>query len=70
MEGLGLWEILAGPGVKAVEWSERLPFAIPEAIHLEIRVLDDRESRRIELTGIDVLRMGPGESETKSSEQD
>jgi tRNA threonylcarbamoyladenosine biosynthesis protein TsaE len=28
---LGLEELLAGPGVKAVEWAERLPFAVPGA---------------------------------------
>lgn len=44
---LGLEEILAGAGVKAIEWPERLPFEIPEANHLKIEVLDDG-SRRIE----------------------
>ena len=28
---LGLEELLAGPGVKVVEWAERLPFAVPGA---------------------------------------
>ncbi len=33
---LGLEEALAGPGVKAVEWAERLPFAVPGAVRVEI----------------------------------
>jgi len=28
---LGLEELLAGPGVKVVEWAERLPFEVPGA---------------------------------------
>jgi tRNA threonylcarbamoyladenosine biosynthesis protein TsaE len=28
---LGLEELLAGPGVKVIEWAERLPFAVPGA---------------------------------------
>jgi tRNA threonylcarbamoyladenosine biosynthesis protein TsaE len=34
--GLGAEELLAGPGVKVVEWAERLPFAVPGALRLEI----------------------------------
>jgi len=34
---LGLEEALAGPGVKVVEWADRLPFAPPAAIRLELR---------------------------------
>lgn len=34
----GVEEALAGPGVKVVEWAERLPFAIPRAVWLEIVV--------------------------------
>lgn len=30
-ESLGLEELLAGPGVKVVEWAERLPFPVPGA---------------------------------------
>ena len=30
-QGLGLEERLAGPGVKVVEWAERLPFPVPGA---------------------------------------
>jgi tRNA threonylcarbamoyladenosine biosynthesis protein TsaE len=34
---LGLEELLAGPGVKVVEWAERLPLALPGALWLELR---------------------------------
>lgn len=34
--GLGADELLAGPGVKVVEWAERLPFAVPGALWLEV----------------------------------
>lgn len=40
--GLGLEELLAGPGVKVVEWAERLPFAIPGARKLRLRRLSER----------------------------
>ncbi len=36
-EAIGIEEILAGPGIKAVEWAERLPFAVAGALRLEIR---------------------------------
>jgi len=38
-EALGLEEMLAGPGVKVVEWAERLPFPVPGAriLHLARR---------------------------------
>jgi tRNA threonylcarbamoyladenosine biosynthesis protein TsaE len=34
---LGLEELLAGPGVKVVEWAERLPFPVPGARSLALR---------------------------------
>lgn len=37
IEAMGLEEILAGPGVKAVEWADRLPFPAPRgALRLRI----------------------------------
>lgn len=48
---LGLEELLAGPGVKAVEWAERLPFPVPGALWLELRRVGERRSisqRRVE----------------------
>jgi tRNA threonylcarbamoyladenosine biosynthesis protein TsaE len=32
----GVEEVLAGPGVKVVEWAERLPYAPPGALRLRI----------------------------------
>jgi len=34
---MGVEELLAGSGVKVVEWAERLPFPVPGALHLELR---------------------------------
>lgn len=34
--GLGLESLLAGPGVKVIEWAERLPFAVPGALRLRL----------------------------------
>lgn len=42
-ERLGLEELLAGPGVKVVEWAERLPFPIPHAHRITIRVTGPTE---------------------------
>ena len=38
---LGLEELLAGRGVKVVEWAERLPFEVPGARWLRLRRLDE-----------------------------
>lgn len=38
---LGLDEVFAGPGVKVVEWAERLPFEVPGALRLELRRLGE-----------------------------
>ena len=41
---LGLEELLAGPGVKVIEWAERLPLAVPGARMMRLsRVEDGRE---------------------------
>lgn len=51
VEPLGLEELLAGPGVKVVEWAERLPFPVAGARELRISVLPGDEGREIvELT--------------------
>lgn len=51
VEPLGLEELLAGPGVKVVEWAERLPFPVAGARELRIAVLAGEEGREIvELT--------------------
>src|SRR5690606_26206423 len=36
VEGLGIDEVLAGPGLAAVEWAERLPWPWPAAAHVRI----------------------------------
>jgi len=36
VEPLGLEELLAGPGVKVVEWAERLPFPVAGARSLQL----------------------------------
>lgn len=49
VESLGLEELLAGPGIKAIEWPQRLPQPLPDAWHIEIRTQED-DSREIRLT--------------------
>lgn len=44
---LGLEEMLAGPGVKVVEWAERLPFAVAGARALRLSRLPGSEGREI-----------------------
>lgn len=39
LDALGLEELLAGDGVKAVEWAERLPWPAPAARRVELRSL-------------------------------
>ena len=45
----GIEELLHGPGVKAVEWAERLPFEVPGAVVVEIEAVgEEREVRRLD----------------------
>ncbi len=44
---LGLEELLAGPGVKVVEWAERLPFAVAGARALRLARTAEGEGREI-----------------------
>ncbi len=46
----GFEEVLLGPGVKVVEWAERLPFSVPGALALELvdRGGGAREIREVE----------------------
>lgn len=46
-EALGLEELLCGPGVKAVEWAERLTIPVGEALRLEIRRLPGTSEREL-----------------------
>ncbi len=43
---LGIEELLAGPGIKAVEWAERLPCPVADGIWLEIRRQGEERSIR------------------------
>ena len=46
---LGLEELLAAPAVKVVEWAERLPLRVPDALvlHLERGAGEEREIRQL-----------------------
>lgn len=48
VETIGLEEILFGPRVKVVEWADRLPFAVPDAVWLELRVVSAEKRRIVE----------------------
>ena len=46
---LGIEELLAGPGIKVVEWAERLPFEVPGATWLRLlRAAEGREIQRLQ----------------------
>jgi tRNA threonylcarbamoyl adenosine modification protein YjeE len=57
LEALGLWEILAGPGLKAVEWGDKLPFEVPGAVRLFVEVLEPSNERRFEISGLDAAEV-------------
>ncbi|MFN7940817.1 MAG: tRNA (adenosine(37)-N6)-threonylcarbamoyltransferase complex ATPase subunit type 1 TsaE [Thermoanaerobaculia bacterium] len=63
--GTAIEEALFGGGVKLVEWSERLPFEIPGARRVRLRVLDSGERRIEELrpdgSAPDLVRQFPRE---------
>jgi tRNA threonylcarbamoyladenosine biosynthesis protein TsaE len=44
---LGLEELLAGPGVKVVEWAERLPFPVPGAREMRLTRREGEGGREI-----------------------
>ena len=48
IDALGLEELLAGPGLKAIEWPDRLPAPPAGAFRLSIEVAGDG-SRRVEM---------------------
>lgn len=51
VEPLGIEELLAGPGVKVVEWAERLPYPPDLAVRLELRRREGEEEREIREVG-------------------
>lgn len=50
VEGLGLEERLAGPGIKVIEWAERLPFPVPGARSLARRAGEGGGRELVETT--------------------
>ena len=53
VETIGIWEILDSPGVKVVEWSERLPLAVHGAMEMSIERSSESEERVLTLSGDD-----------------
>lgn len=51
VEALGIDEVLDSPAVKAIEWPERLPFALDDALHLELSRLADGSRKIRQLKG-------------------
>ena len=49
VEAIALEELLAGPGVKVVEWPERLPFAPERSLRLRLEAVGDEEREIREL---------------------
>lgn len=49
VESLGLEELLAGPGIKAIEWADRLPDIPSGAVRVTVRRIDE-ERREIHAT--------------------
>lgn len=46
LDGLGLDELMDGPGVKVVEWAERLTYTPPGSLRLELR-RTERDNERV-----------------------
>ncbi len=55
----GFEEVLLGPGVKIVEWAERLPFAVPGALKLALVETADGHREIAEITEISDLARPP-----------
>jgi len=59
---LGLEELLAGPGVKVIEWAERLGFEVPGALRLTLRRIpglpEAREREILELSSPEGAEVG------------
>ncbi len=49
---LGIDELLAGPGVKVVEWAERLPFRVPGARWLRLKRLSPEAASAREIEDV------------------
>ncbi|HXU32957.1 MAG TPA: tRNA (adenosine(37)-N6)-threonylcarbamoyltransferase complex ATPase subunit type 1 TsaE [Thermoanaerobaculia bacterium] len=47
-EAIGLEELLVGPGLKVIEWSERLPFEVSGAVRFLLRRVGERGREIVE----------------------
>ncbi len=59
VEGIGLEELLAGKGVKVVEWADRLPYRVP-ATEVRLEVGREPGQRRIEVSVVKVPHRNRG----------
>jgi tRNA threonylcarbamoyladenosine biosynthesis protein TsaE len=53
IDELGLYEYIFGNGIAVIEWAERLPETLPEAIIVKIFYAGENE-RQIDISGIDL----------------
>ena len=49
VEAIGIWEILAGAGVKVIEWAERLTLPVEDALQVEIESGERPDERVIRM---------------------
>ncbi len=49
VDAIGIWEILDSPGIKVVEWADRLPSPVELALEVEIGLGDRSEDRTLTL---------------------
>ena len=63
---LGLDELLAAPGIKAIEWPERLPDAIAGAVTLRLRRVG-QGVRTVVVQGLDVAQWGDARNALEES---
>ena len=47
-ETIGLEELLNGPGLKVIEWAERLPFEVPGAVRFVLRTIGEGSREIVE----------------------
>jgi tRNA threonylcarbamoyladenosine biosynthesis protein TsaE len=64
---LGLEELLAGPGVKVVEWAERLPFAVPGARSLRLLRRGEEGAEGREIIAVEDVEAVPDNDDSQDS---
>lgn len=52
LHSIGIDELLAGDSVVVIEWAEKLPFEIPDAVTIKIHPGLEPEQRTIEVSGL------------------